>query len=50
MCSWIHVLDKGALLMYTEERSKEVNFDEILDQIRDEMHHLEFDLSRSAED
>ena len=36
--------------MYTEEKSKEVNFDEILDQIRDEMQHLEFDLSRSAED
>ena len=50
MCSWIHVLEKGVLLMYTEERSKEVNFDEILDQIRDEMQQLEFDLSRSAED
>lgn len=36
--------------MYTEERSKEVTFDEILDQIRDEMQQLEFDLSRSAED
>lgn len=41
---------KGVLLMYTEERSKEVTFDEILDQIRDEMQQLEFDLSRSAED
>ena len=36
--------------MYTDERSKEVNFDEILDQIRDEMQQVEFDLSRSAED
>ena len=36
--------------MYTEERSREVNFDEILDQLRDEIHHMEFDLSRSAED
>ena len=36
--------------MYTAEKGKEVNFDEILDQIRDEMLHIEFDLSRLAED